>query len=172
MGRIAATTLLLIGISIAAGACFGGRGEAVSVSTGSRTIQRSVHRPGVRITSWIGFQRSRSALAADCPRLARCTAVPVHGDHPRVWTLQVVRTLFCSPPRGAYARPAAAGAALRAWVRLIRHDTGSACACPLYTPGHARGVLDGRRIDVEIDYCAACILGRGAGRLVGILMPS
>ena len=151
---------------IAAG-CFGGSGTARPAPPAhpkTRVVVRaSVDRPA----------RSRAAITAACPALARCRAQRVPGTGPRRWALVATRILTCGPDRGGYAHPAAACRALRDLARLEAHPTGVACGCVVEVepPSLIAGRLDGKPISLELGACALCGLPAHAGRDASVLFP-
>jgi len=155
-------------LAIGAAGCFGGSGTA-------RPTPPPQPKTRVVVRASIGLPaRSRAAITAACPALARCRPQLLPDTGPRRWVLVATRTLTCDPDRGGYAHPAVACQALRDLARLEAHPPAFQCGCivDVDPPSLIVGRLDAKPVWLELGACALCGLPAQAGRDARVLFPT
>lgn len=153
---------VVVGLGLLASACLGegSRSGKAASTTGAPTTSLTV----AYAVGW-------GTHLGTCPAGAACSTVTTNGN-PSL-PIRVARyTLRCGPPAGTYPDPRAACAAVSDYIGLVRHSTGSACACPVEVyQGRLVGIYKGRRVSVYLTPCEACGLGGSAGHDLQTLTP-
>ena len=167
LGALSAAVLA----TLAAG-CFGVAGPAGS-STHAASPPPAPPATRVVVRTTVGRPaRTREAVTARCPALARCRLVRDRAS--RMWALEASRTLTCNPARGGYRRAAAACRALLDLATREAHRGPQFCMCPIQvvpTPT-AVGWVDRRRVRFDLGPCAMCGMPRQAQADARILLAA
>jgi hypothetical protein len=160
-------SLLAAALGLLATGCWGGSNTASTTS--STTSPPRPKPPPTRLT--VSYAVGYGDRLGACPRGAVCRTHRIHGSNLRT---RVARfTLSCDPPGGTYPNPRTACAAAASYVKLSSRPRHDFCMCPLelYRDTIA-GTLRGTYIDLPIDSCTVCGMGRAAHHDAAVLLPT
>jgi hypothetical protein len=161
------TSLAVLGLALGATGCWGGSRAASSARHSTTTAPKPP--PATRLT--VRYAVGYGDHPGRCPRGAVCTTHTFRGSNLRT---RIARfTLTCDPPRGTYPNPRTACAAAANYIKLRSRPQHDVCMCILETYRDTlTGVFQGTFIDLPIDPCTVCGMGRAAHHDSAVLLPT
>jgi hypothetical protein len=172
--------LVVAAVATLTTSCWGGTnaastaGSVTATSTAAATTSTTTAPllqlpPAVRLT--VRYAVGYGDRPGRCPRGAVCRTHRIHGSNLRT---RVARfTLSCDPPGGTYPNPRTACAAAASYVKLSSRPRHGFCMCPLELYRDTiTGTFRGTYIDLPIDPCTLCGMGRDAHHDAAVLVPT